>query len=228
MFLLVAVPARAQSSDAAMFWGTANAWLQLPSHLRILASGQLQDATNTDYQEWIIGAGIGYQWKRILKQHLVNINEDKESRVVGGVGYEYVATDVPGDDKREDRIVLSVTPRARPGSRWLLEDRNRLELRWVDGKYSTRYRNRLTVEHDLKFNAFRMTPYAAVELYYSFSSGTLNEEQYSIGLQVPFHPVAMVEVYYLRQECTSCLPGDANMLGLTLNWYFGGSHARER
>ena len=227
-FLLVAASVRAQSSDATVLWPTVNGWLQLPSHLRILATGQLQDATNADYQEWTGGIGIGYQWKQILKQHLVNINQDKESKVTGGVGYEYVATDVPGNDKREDRLVLTVTPRARPAARWLVEDRNRFEFRWVNGKYSTRYRNRLTVEHDLKFSDFRMTPFAAVELYYSFSSGTLDEEQYSIGLQFPFHPVAMVEVYYLRQQCTSCEPGDANMIGLTANWYFGTRRPPDR
>lgn len=226
--LLVAAPARAQSPDATMLWGTLNAWLQLPSHLRILATGQLEGATNTDYQQWITGVGMGYQWKRITREHLLNINPDKESRVVAGIGYEYLATEVPGSNKQENRIVLGITPRDRPAARWLLEDRNRLELRWVNGQYSTRYRNRLTLEHDMKFDGFRMTPYLSAELFFSFNSGTVNEEQYSLGLQFPVKDMAMLDAYYMRQQCTSCAPGDANIIGLTLNWYFHSRRSPDR
>jgi hypothetical protein len=49
----------------------------------------------------------------------------------------------------------------------LLIDRNRLDLRWVDGNFSWRCRNRLTLERHFKMGGNRaLTPYASGELFY--------------------------------------------------------------
>ena len=116
--------------------------------------------------------------------------------------------------------MLAVTPRLRPSARWLLEDRNRVELRWVNGEYSTRYRNRLTVERDFLVHQFRFTPYVSAEFFYDGAKQSWNEEWYSVGVNLPYQRLAMLSLYYLRQQCTSCSPGDANVIGVTLNFYF--------
>lgn len=218
--LFTAATARAQlPATAWQGWYTGNVWIPLPHHLRILAFGELNDGTNYDYQQWFAGAGIAYRWKRVTKlAHLVNINSDKESRVTAGLGYEHVWTDQEGEKKDEDRLVIGVTPRYRPYGRWLLEDRNRVEFRWVNGTYSTRYRNRLTVERDLLVDRFRFTPYASAEVFFNFASGTVNEQQYAVGIQWPFRRLFMVETYYLYQH-TSSAPTSTNAFGITLNFF---------
>lgn len=200
-------------------WYTGNVWVQFPRHVRFLATGELNAGTNYSYQQWIAGGGFAYQWKRVTRlDHLVNINSDKESRIVAGLGYEHLWTDKEGTSTGEDRLVVLATPRYRPFGRWLLEDRNRLEFRWVDGDYSTRYRNRLAVERDLLVHRFRFTPYAAAEIFYNFASGTVDEEQYEVGIQWPWRRVFMVETYYLYQH-TSSAPENVNVFGVTLNVY---------
>ena len=206
-------------STAGQGWYTGNVWIQLPRHFRILATGELNAGTNYSYQQWIAGAGFAYQWKRVSQlTHLININSDKESRVTAGAGYEYLWTEQEGETTGEDRLVLAVTPRYRPFGRWLLEDRNRLEFRWVDGDYETRYRNRIAVERDLLVNHFRFTPYVAAEFFYSFSKDSWNEQQYSVGIQWPYRRIFMVETYYLYQH-TSSAPTSTNVFGITLNFY---------
>lgn len=111
-----------------------------------------------------------------------------------------------------------MTPRYRPLARWLLEDRNRVEFRWVDGSYSTRYRNRLTVERDLLVDRFRFTPYASAEIFYDFASGTLDMQQYSAGIQWPYRRLFMLETYYLYQHSSSS-PTSTSVFGITLNFY---------
>jgi len=204
-------------------WYTGNVWVQFPGHFRFLGTAELNSGTNYSYDQWIAGGAFAYQWKHINRiDHLVNINSDKESRVTAGLGFEYLWTDQEGTSTGEDRLVVLITPRWRPFSRWLLEDRNRLEFRWVDGDYSTRYRNRLSVERDFRVHQFRFTPYASAEIFYDFASGTVDEEQYAAGIQWPYRRILMVETYYLYQHSHSA-PHDVNVFGITLNLYLRNS-----
>ncbi len=149
----------------------------------------------------------------------MNLDDDKEHHVTTAAGYEYLHTENGSSTKVENRLGVEITPRERPFDRWLVEDRNRFEFRWVNDKYSTRYRNRLSVERDVLISGVKITPYASAEFFYSWESDSWDEEQYALGVQVPLHHVAQLQVYYLRQECTSCEPGDANIIGITLTWF---------
>ena len=87
----------------------------------------------------------------------------------------------------------------------------------MDGDYSTRFRNRLTVERDLLVRNFRFTPYASAEFFYDFASGQWDEQQYEAGIQWPYRRIFMVETYYLFQhqidaERRQCLRHHAEFL----------------
>ncbi|MBP2647893.1 MAG: hypothetical protein H6Q77_1517 [Gemmatimonadetes bacterium] len=215
------VPAHAQAPQTGgQGWYSALLSVRLPSHFRVVAGGELNAGTNYSYQQWTGGAGISYQWKHVSRlSHFINIDSDKESRLVVGAGYEYLWTEQEGAaTTAEDRVVLTATPRYRPHTRWLLEDRNRVEWRWVDGDYSTRYRNRLTIERDVRVHDFRFSPYVSAEAFYDFSRGSWDEQQYAVGVAWPYRRIFMVQTYYLFQHCT-CTPDDVNVFGVTLNLY---------
>jgi len=200
-------------------WYIGNVWVQLPHHLRFLAAGELNAGTNYSYQQWSAGGGLAYQWKRVTElTHLININSDKESRLVFASGYEYLWTEQEGSTTAEDRLLVEATPREPPFGRWLLEDRNRVEFPWVDGAYSTRYRNRLTVERDLLIDNFRFTPYVSAEFFYSFDKNSWDEQRYAVGIQWPYRRLLMLETYYLYQHTTKA-PTSTNVFGVTLNLY---------
>jgi hypothetical protein len=194
---------------------------QLRSDLRLLAFGGLKKGEDFPYQQGNIGAGIGYQWKRFTNPHSENIDPDKENFLVTGVGYEYLRTIQSGQDKHEDRLAFEATPRFRPPADFLLTDRNRVEFRWVDGDYTTRYRNRFTIERAFLVREFRFVPYASAEFFYDIPKGSWSKEQYAAGLQVPYRRLLMVDLYYLRQNCDTCDPEHLNVFGLTVNVYFG-------
>ena len=213
-------PVQAQApATGGQVWSAGNLWITLPARLRLLLTGELNAGTNYSYQQSIVGAGIGYRWKRInTLGHIVNINADKESRVTAGAGYEYLWTDQAGATSAEDRIVVDVTPRFRPQRRLLLDFRNRAEFRWVNGVSSTRFRTRVTVERDIPVNNWRLTPYVSAEFFYNFASGTWDEQQYAVGVELPYRRIAMLQAYYLFQHSNSA-PQNVNVLGLTLNVY---------
>jgi len=126
-----------------------------PTNFRVFAFGGLQQGAGFPYQQQYLAAGLGCQFKPILKSHFENIDPDKEHHLVIGGGYEFFRTIQSGKTKDERRVIFEAIPGFRPSSRFLVRDTNRVEFRWVNGVYSTRYRNKLRVERDFLFHGLR-------------------------------------------------------------------------
>jgi hypothetical protein len=222
--LLAGTTARASgqtSETAGEFWPAIDFHMQLSSNLRLLTFAGLKNGEDSPYEQVYVGTGLGYQFKRFTKPHLANIDPDKENFLVAGAGYEYLRTIQPGEDQEENRIIFQGTPRFRPPADFLLSDRNRIEFRWVNGDYSTRYRNMFTVERDFLVSGFRFTTYASAEFFYDIEKGSWNKEQYAGGFLLPYKNLLNLGLYYLRQNCSTCSPAHLNVAGLTVSLYLG-------
>jgi hypothetical protein len=113
-------------------WPEVDAHFQLPSHLRVLALSGLEQGVGFPFQQWYAAAALGYQFKPILREHLLNIDPDKEHYLVFGGGYEFLRTTQSGIVKHENRITIDVTPGFLLPAKLLVRDRNWIELRWID------------------------------------------------------------------------------------------------
>src|SRR5580698_3420646 len=80
------------SSTETEAWPEVDAHIQLPSHLRILTFAGLEQGIGYPFQQWYAAAALGYQFKPILREHLLNIDPDKEHYLVFGGGYEFLRT----------------------------------------------------------------------------------------------------------------------------------------
>jgi hypothetical protein len=58
----------AQSTETQV-WPEADFHLQFPTSFRILALTGLEQGVSYPFEEWYAGAGLGYQFKPILKSH---------------------------------------------------------------------------------------------------------------------------------------------------------------
>lgn len=201
-------------------WPEADAHVQLPSNFRVLAFSGLEQGVGFPYQQWYAAAALGYQWKAILRPHPENIDQDKEHYFLFGGGYEFLRTTQSGKTSNENRLDLDGIFNYRPAGPFLVMDRNRVEFRWINGVYSTTYRNKLTFEGDLVFRRFRFSPYGAVEAFYNGAQSSWNQEWYYAGIQWPYKRLFMVDTYYQRQHCNTCNPTNWNAGGVTLNFYF--------
>jgi hypothetical protein len=212
---------QSQTSDTETeFWGEADAHVQISPNIRVLAFGGSQQGVGFNYQQWYGAAGIGYQFKPILKSHLENIDPDKEHHLVIAGGYEFFRTIQSGKTKDESRVILEAIPGFRPPAGFLVRDTNRVELRWVNGVCSTRYRNKLDVERDFLTHGFRFTPYGFAEVFYDGATNSWNQEYYAAGVRCPYKRLLMLDTYYLLQKCSTCKPPNVNVAGVTLNVYF--------
>jgi hypothetical protein len=211
------------SSTETEIWPEGDAHIQLPSHLRVLAFTGLEQGIGFPFQQWYSAGALGYQFKPILRQHLINIDPDKEHYLVFGGGYEFLRTVQSGVVQHENRITIDGTPGFRLSARWLVRDRSWLELRWIDGKYSTTYRNMITVERDFLVRGFRFTPYGSAEVFYDGPKHSWDQDWFTAGAQWPSKRLLMLETYYRREHCNTCTPRNWNAAGITLNFYFGST-----
>jgi Protein of unknown function (DUF2490) len=201
-------------------WPEADAHVQLPSNWRVLSWIGGEKAAGYPFWQWYVGADIARQFKPILRPHWENIDPDKERYLVVDAGYQYLRTAHAGEQSHENRITFDMTPSLRPASNLFFRDRNRVELRWIDGNYSTTYRNLVAAEVDLRVHDIRFTPFGTVEFFYDSTKHSWDQEWYTGGLQLPYKRVFMLEIYYRHEHCPTCTPENWNVGGITLNFFF--------
>lgn len=132
--------------------------------------------------------------------------------------YLYIATQPLKNQKAfENRLSFAATVRGPVGGRFILTDRNLFERRirrpQID---STRYRNRLQVEHPFKIGEIRLYGFMANEIFYDWSVNAWVRNRFTIGAGRTFNKHFIGELYYLRQNDSHTRPGDLNVFGATL------------
>jgi hypothetical protein len=192
--------------------------IDLRTKTRLDIYGEKQNGEDLARTQWKIGVMGSYRLKRLIGAHVGDIDDEKNHIMTLGAGFEYAHTDDDGSTKTEKRLFVQTVPvYFIPRVELRLEDRNRIEFRWVDGSYSTRYRNKLSVERTLKLERFRFTPYASGELFYDGQHRSWNQNTYAFGAIVPYKRLFSVDGYFLRQNCTTCKEEHVNAVGVTLN-----------
>ena len=137
-------------------------------------------------------------------------------------GYRFKYSDPPEDPiKRESRVQLSADMRFPIGFKLLATDRNFVELRWIDGDPSQRYRNRLSLEREyIGLFGKAHTFVGAAEVFYDTRHHAWNRQEYTAAVQTLVSQKLLVEVYYQRQEDSISSPRHVNAVGLTLQFFF--------
>ena len=92
VFCLGAAGQSQPSDTETEVWPEGDLHLQLPSHLRVLAFSGLEQGIDFPFQQWYAAGALGYQFKPILREHILNIDPDKEHYLVFGGGYEFLRT----------------------------------------------------------------------------------------------------------------------------------------
>lgn len=134
-------------------------------------------------------------------------------------GYRYIwsITSSPYDEKRWlfEATIPATTGRLR------FRNRTELELRWVFGVPSQRYRDRLRVERDVDVRWLRrFVPYATYEVYYDTRYHALSRTGYRVGAAITFTPNVGLEITDLRQDNRFGSPRHVDALTVTTIFRF--------
>jgi Protein of unknown function (DUF2490) len=129
--------------------------------------------------------------------------------------YRWIANQTrPDHHTEESRPQLDVILHIPLLWRFVVNDRNRCELRWIDGQLSQRYGNRMLLEHPIVLAKKHFTPFAGVEWFYDTRFDIWNRTRYSAGLHLPINPHMELSPYYLHQNDSRATPAHVNALAM--------------
>jgi hypothetical protein len=206
VFLLICLSGQAAAQDGPdtrnELWPEVDLFVSLNPVWRLffLANIARERETNID-REGQVGAHVDYFFNKYL---------------VFRSGYRYGFSMVEDEPFQEHRILFEQTIRLPILWKMLLSDRNRQDLRWVDGSFSARYRNRLMLERDFSLADLRFTGYGSAEVYYDSRFDTFNRNRFVFGVVLTLSKHFGLDINYARQNDSRSKPYHVNAIGVIL------------
>lgn len=163
-----------------------------------------------------VGPNLDIFLKPFLRKRLRTHDMAAHKYLMFRVGYRY---STGPDQPAENRPIVEVTPRFPLPVEMLLSVRNRADLRWIDGKFSWRYRPRVMLERSMTVSRVSVTPYARAELFYDSRYETWNQNAYCLGATFSVRQYFDIEPFYEHRNNSRSSPAHINAFGLTLSFY---------
>jgi uncharacterized protein DUF2490 len=219
VFLISFSEVGAQQSDYRKeIWPEVDVFIPLKPKLRLFFMSSLTKVEETrDNLEGSVQASLDYiPNKRIILRN----------------GYRYAFSLAGEDPFKEHRLIFEQTFRQPLPLDILVSDRNREEIRIVNGETSARYRNRLTLEREFHIGRFAPVPYGSAEVFYDNRFDTWNRNRLNVGVQIPlkrgFPLVRLIDskrqvildLYFSRQNDSRSSPTHVRAVGIAVNLYF--------
>jgi hypothetical protein len=207
-------------SQTFQFWPEVNNYVKLNDKVRLLFMAQ-QTRENRTGADAEIGPNIDIFLNPLLGLKRVTVfqlDQSKSRPLTFRLGYRYMPSTT---NPTENRIVIEATPRYPLIRGVLLTNRNRCDLRFIQGKFSWRYRNRLMAERTFGIGSFHFSPYTRLEAYYDSNYEKFSRTAVDAGSIFPIGKHAELEGYYEHQNDTSKAPNrQTNAAGVVLDLYF--------
>lgn len=221
----VSLPAQTSTGDESPkeFWPAVKLNLDVRPRVRLQFNFERQNGEEVADPQWKKTAMISFRLKPLFNRLARDVDSDNKYVVSVGIGYEHIRKESIGQKSIEHRVMFDSIPRY-SFAKVLIQNRNRLEFRWLSNGYDFRYRNRLTVQRAFKIKQIKFTPYAWGEVFWDRRHHSWNENQYAVGVQMPVRRRFIIESYYLRQNCNTCGDEHVNAIGLTLNIFLKWKH----
>lgn len=129
-------------------------------------------------------------------------------------GYLYITTQpFKGRSVYENRLNFAASVRF-PVGNFTLTDRSLFERRLRHpGGDSTRYRQRLQVDHPLGDKKKKLNIFVADEIFYDWSFNAWVRNRFTIGINKALNKHLTTDIYFLRQNDGHSVPGDINAIG---------------
>lgn len=220
LLLAMLAPPVVSQAQSLQGWPEVDTYLNLNSDVRVsfFVAATRENRQGTDAE---IGPNIDFYFKPLMKLKKITVFEldpSKSRLLMFRAGYRYMpSTDGP----TEHRGLLEATGNYPLVRGVLLSDRNRLDLRSIDGELSWRYRNRISAERTVSIHSYHFTPYLRAEAYYDGNFHKWSRTAETAGCIFPFRKRYEIEPYYEHQNDTGTSPNrQVNALGLVLSLYF--------
>ena len=221
LFWVGFISGRAASAQATtQFWPEVSTFVRLNPNLRFyfLATTTQEDGVRTGAE---FGPNLDFYFKPLVKlQRLEQGDPDqaKKRLLTFRIGYRYLPSP---DTPAENRGVLEATPRFPFSLGLLFSDRNRIDLRGMEGKFSWRYRNRMMIERETAIHQYHFAPYVRSEVFYDSNPEKWSRTTVSAGAAFPTWKRFEMEPYFEHMNDTGGPSNrQVNAIGLAANLFF--------
>ena len=214
---LACLPVRAQNTE---FLPEVDAHLKLNSHIRVYLENK-SDRDGGDPTQYTFGPSIQFYLKPLIKLKRVtafDLDDSKSRVLVLEAGYRRITT---AGEPSENRMQTAVTSNFPLKAGFFLSDRNRADLDWKSGRFTWRYRNKLTLDRTFSIHSYHLIPYVAVEPFYESQYKKWSATDIYAGCLFPVGKHVQFNTYYEHENDTSKRPNKQNnFVGLALYLYF--------
>ena len=220
--LLLAAAAPAGAGDTQLeFVPEINAYLKLTDTTRLFLLGTLTENLSEGATDGELGAHLDITLAPIFRPRLRQANWERDRYLWIRLGYQLLGNlDDRDGGVTEHRGIVEATGRVPlPWDVWLA-NRMRVELRDLDGDFSTRFRFRLGIERQFVVAGRTVVPYAQAEVFYDTRFGAWNRQRYQAGVEIELTEHVRIEPYYARQEDQRSSPAHLDQIGFVLKFYY--------
>lgn len=211
----------ARAADSSELWPEASAFITMTPETRIYLDSSYARGKESDTRSLDLSAFVDISIKPILREQLWTEDWQRSRFLWARLGYTRVlkATDGPFE-VAENRGVASLYAKAPLPSEVWLEARARVDLRWIGGDYSDRYRFRLEATREFTALERTVVPYVNVEWFYDTRYDSWARTLYQAGAEITVDKGFRYEIYLARQNDRKPSEQTLNALGVVAKWYF--------
>jgi len=143
-------------------------------------------------------------------------------------GYQYSATPPSSEDPfKESMIVTEVNPRFYLPWSMLLTVKNRVDWRFKEGEFNSRYRPRLMIEKDLRTEYLFFTASAFAEYFLNFGNSSVNRLRTQVGVEIRVLKHINYEVFWNHQYENGTEVPSVDAFGMTIKTYLDHNEVKD-
>jgi hypothetical protein len=211
----------AHAEDSREFWPELQGFIRRTPNTRIILDAAYARGKESDALALDLAAYLDISVRPIRRRYRGEEDWQRTRYAWFRIGYDHVLKSTEGvQSPSEDRGILSFLHKTGlPGEIWL-EARERADLRWIAGDYSTRYRFRLEATREFKLLDRTVVPYFNVEWFYDTRYDGWARTLYQAGPEVTLSEHFRFEVYLARQVDDLPSASTLNAFGFVAKWYY--------
>jgi len=226
--ILLVLACRLSRAQDTQFLPELTQHFKLSSNIRLVLQAK-DDREGGDPEQFTFGPSAEFYLKPLLKLKnvtLFDLDDVKRRPLVFESGYRIITAP---NTTATNRAIEAVTFNFPFAFRTLLSDRNRADLDWQAGRFTWRYRNRLTWQRTVAISSYHLIPYVAAEPFYESKYMKWSTTDLYIGSLFPVGRYVQFDAYYEHENNTGKSPNRQNsFIGLALHlFYFSHEGAGE-
>jgi hypothetical protein len=214
----------ALAADAIEAWPQVSAFINMKPDVRAFLDAAHAKGKEDNFRTSDFTAALDWSLEPWLRPSLQSQDWQRNRFLWLRGGYTYVvkadASLFPGDfENTEDRLHGAAMAKAILPAEVQMEGRFRVDMRWTDGEYATRYRFRLEVNREFIVAGQPMIAYGQAEAFYDTRYSGWSRGLLQAGVDLELSRAFRLELYVARQEAV--LPSDwtTTALGVVAKFY---------